>query len=145
MNSTWLPFAAMMVVGLKAIAPFWPTVTVWMLAEDEPVLDGAGAGIDELAMGSGAGPPYCARARGIKRRRRVLNGIILDLCCCRARIEDVYLGCLKMSSSVASIYIKVQLNKSSNIAKGQCKYQEVLDEQVFHTCYCGSLSLVLAL
>jgi hypothetical protein len=89
MNSTWLPFAAIIVLGLKAIALFWPTVTVWMLVEDESVLDGAAAGVDELDAGAGAGPPYCARARGIERRRRAPVGIIVDCYCNRVRIGGV--------------------------------------------------------
>ena len=63
MNSTLLPTAATMLLGLKARAPFAPTVTVWMAVE-EPVADATAtaAAAAEGATGGTAPPPHCARA-----------------------------------------------------------------------------------
>jgi hypothetical protein len=65
-----------MVLGLKARALFWPTVTVWSGTEGELALVGATeAGADDDAAG-GAPPPYWARASGRDNARRAVEGII---------------------------------------------------------------------
>ena len=48
-----------------------------MLVDDEPVVDGAGAAVED-GDDSGGEPPYWANARGRDSRNRAVEEIILD-------------------------------------------------------------------